>query len=176
MRSGVKCMSCNERVIYVNSTVPVFVLHSVGLHAHQQVYHSPSQKKMNNKNTVYLFYLYIKASAYLEDKPTCGSEIIKSWAFAAFAALITSSLETSSSGSPYAIFSPTETENRTGSCNTYYLQRNEAIRLISNIRFFLFFLIPYLIYNRYNPSPFTLIKCSDILSCNCYIATCWLQK
>lgn len=49
---------------------------------------------------------------------TWGSEIMNSWALAALAASITSSLEMLSSGKPYAMFSPTDTENKTGSCNS----------------------------------------------------------
>lgn len=46
---------------------------------------------------------------------TWGREIMNSCALAALAAFTMSSLETFSSGRPYAMFSPTETENRTGS-------------------------------------------------------------
>ena len=49
---------------------------------------------------------------------TWGSEIMNSWALAALAASIISSLEMLSSGKPYAMFSPTDTENKTGSCNS----------------------------------------------------------
>ena len=55
----VKRIPCKERIIYVNSTVPVSVLHSIGLHAHQQVYHSPFKKKKKIMiRTVFLSYLY----------------------------------------------------------------------------------------------------------------------
>lgn len=46
---------------------------------------------------------------------TWGSEIMNSWALAALAALMMSSLDTRSLGRPYAIFSATEREKRTGS-------------------------------------------------------------